>query len=147
MINREELAWAAGFFDGEGHVRAVGRGHVRVQLAQVEKEPLERFQRAVLNLGKFYGPYEQGHRPVWHFRTHNFEESQAVIALLWNFLSGPKRQQILAVFKSLKLRIKGFCKNGHDLQQAYLYIGDTGLVQRHCRICQTDRARQRIRSD
>lgn len=66
-----ELAWAAGFFDGEGHSRwntnidAVdGRrayGTFAAIVAQVEREPLDRFMAAVGGLGKVYGPYK--HKP------------------------------------------------------------------------------------
>jgi len=53
--NREELAWAAGFFDGEGSfswTEAAAFGCTVIN--QANKEPLERFQRAVAGLGKIY---------------------------------------------------------------------------------------------
>lgn len=61
-----EIAWAAGFFDGEGHARwntnipktAERRayGTFAIIVAQVEREPLDRFMAAV-GEGKVYGPY------------------------------------------------------------------------------------------
>lgn len=60
-----ELAWAAGFFDGEGSVRAAwnaGKAQapnrtrsLRCVVGQREREPLDRFAAAV-GVGKVYGP-------------------------------------------------------------------------------------------
>ena len=56
-FDREELAWAAGFFDGEGCFCFSEAGqYVCVSITQTEREPLDRFERAV-GLGKVNGPY------------------------------------------------------------------------------------------
>lgn len=56
-MNREELAWAAGFFDGEGCFSYSKSGqYVCVSIGQTVREPLERFKLAV-GLGVIYGPY------------------------------------------------------------------------------------------
>lgn len=55
-----EFAWAAGFFDGEGCVRfrnGERGGTFTLQIAQVHREPLDRFCVAV-SVGKVYGPYK-----------------------------------------------------------------------------------------
>lgn len=57
-MNKEDLAWAAGFFEGEGHVKAAKRGKNKwfaVEVAQVYREPLDK----LVNIfgGKVYGPY------------------------------------------------------------------------------------------
>ena len=41
-----DLAWAAGFFDGEGSITFVGKS-VRIFLTQKEREPLDRFKSIV----------------------------------------------------------------------------------------------------
>lgn len=68
MANDVEIAWCAGFFDGEGHVsyyrsyphiitgRVTGAMRCNVPQASDNIETLERFQRAV-GLGKIKGPY------------------------------------------------------------------------------------------
>jgi len=99
---RTELAWAAGFFDGEGHAYFASRLDRRRGLwsptqglivTQGEPGTLHRF-RAALGLGRVIGPYRNGkYRPMYQWRVGSFEETQAAIALLWNFLSPPKRQQ------------------------------------------------------
>lgn len=55
------IAWAAGFFEGEGHVKFVNRegkasgSFFSVEVAQVHREPLDRL--CDLFGGKVYGPY------------------------------------------------------------------------------------------
>ncbi len=70
-MDRYELAWAAGFFDGEGWAARVrfGRGDKRRAAAQINQadvsgvpEVLLRFRRAVGGLGRIRGPYVQDKR-------------------------------------------------------------------------------------
>jgi hypothetical protein len=59
MKSRDEVIWAAGFFDGEGTTGTrTQRGHTYLvlQVAQVDRRPLDRFGAAV-GVGKVYGPY------------------------------------------------------------------------------------------
>jgi hypothetical protein len=62
-----ELVWAAGFFDGEGHIGFILRKDTRCTLGisvnQVEPEPLVRFMRAVGG-GAINGPYIPKNRPT-----------------------------------------------------------------------------------
>ena len=103
-MKREELAWAAGFFDGEGHTGRGTHGGRRpiIAITQVDRRPLDRFAEAV-GVGKVYGPYlrVKGNRqPVFLFQTSTFQSTQAVVAKLWTFLSRPKQEQAAAVLRS-----------------------------------------------
>ena len=100
--DRYELAWAAGFFDGEGctglYVSSKGGCNFpKITISQVNRVHLERFQRAVGGIGKIYGPYtRKGHpnkRPSYQFQTSKFETCQAIIAMLWPWLGVEKREQ------------------------------------------------------
>lgn len=109
-VVREELAWAAGFFDGEGTSFAWKqkrwKGRVaccpRLTVSQVERGPLERFNRAVAGLGNVTGPYgdTSKRRPYFRWDIAGNEGGQAVLAMLWPFLSEPKRKQAHAAFLS-----------------------------------------------
>lgn len=96
-----ELAWAAGFYDGEGCTfTSVDGGRVTMQvlITQVDRRVLDRFQAAVGGLGKVYGPRRRvaaNQRDYFVFAAYRFEHSQAVIAMLWRFLSEQKREQAL----------------------------------------------------
>ena len=104
-LNREELAWAAGLFDGEGNVgvfKAYDRKtfeakRIMLSMAQTDPQVLERFQRAVFGLGSINGPYNWKSpfkaKSRWVFRAGSFEHVQAIIAALWVFLSPVKLAQ------------------------------------------------------
>jgi hypothetical protein len=99
-IDREELAWAAGFFDGEGCFCYTKSGrYVGVRVAQTALEPLERFRTALVNVGKIYGPYQQKHRDRWSkkpqfaYQVTGHERVQAIAAMLWFKLGSAKRAQ------------------------------------------------------
>ena len=100
-MNREELAWAAGFYDGEGccgvwqhggtnHNKTLG-----ISITQMRKEPLERFETAMKHLGKIY---RKKKTLIYRFQSHRFERVQMIVALMWNWLSAPKKEQITRSF-------------------------------------------------
>lgn len=96
-----ELAWAAGFFDGEGNA-TVDRGkkpykYLRLQIAHVRPEPLVRFIAAV-GVGRLLGPYDRGpqvpnQKPIHRWAVVG-RTAESVVPLLWPYLSIPKREQI-----------------------------------------------------
>jgi hypothetical protein len=103
-INREELAWAAGFFDGEGNVRQTKTRSLAMVISQASDdgvpEVLLRFQKAVGGLGTIEGPFPRPRpnwRPLYCWRVTSFEKVQAVTAMLWPFLSSIKREQARVV--------------------------------------------------
>jgi hypothetical protein len=61
-----EIAWAAGFFEGEGHARCDVQGAARLRLAvrQKYRRPLERFARIVEG-GRVHGPYDHPACYTW----------------------------------------------------------------------------------
>jgi hypothetical protein len=108
MFDTHEIAWAAGLFDGEGHTRAndAQKGSVPIlSISQIDRGVLDRFRSAVVGLGTVHGPYgpytssTKNAKPHYVFRTSNYEHTQAVIALLWKYLSAVKRAQILGVLR------------------------------------------------
>lgn len=104
---REELAWAAGFFDGEGHVRGKGGTITKseMQVGQKTVGCLERLQRALGNIGYIGGPYHKEYPVYFWYLTKTSDVDKALTAL-WPFLSEPKRNQ--AIKAGFKL---GFIRN------------------------------------
>ncbi len=107
-INREELAWAAGLWDGEGNARVMDYPkrymfYPMLQMAQTDRRVLDRFQKAVGGLGnKIGGPYQSNQpnkTPWFRWYTNNFEQAQAVMAMLYQFLSPVKQEQCLQMLK------------------------------------------------
>ena len=114
-MNNTELAWAAGFFDGEGSICSTARKtkhgdsyHMIVSISQTDPRPLERFRLAV-GMGKVGGPYntfnaytKQVYKPVYAFRLHTAGEVLTMVAKLWPYLSEPKRDQMQASIEGWK---------------------------------------------
>lgn len=106
-----EIAWAAGFWDGEGcayiqkgRPRKDGTIALRPGLAisqsggdDVAPEVLLRFQR-IVGCGAVTGPYvyKNPHaRPAWRWALHARSEITDVVALLWPYLGTEKRDQAM----------------------------------------------------
>jgi len=99
----EELAWAAGLFDGEGTIGVRKNGtteayrRIGASVGMTERFVVERFAKAV-GIGKFYDhSYKQSKypnaKPVWRWAVHNFEDTKTMVERLWPWLSEPKRAQ------------------------------------------------------
>jgi hypothetical protein len=99
-MDTQQLAWAAGVFDGEGsastYVPRRRRSPVR-QIAVSQKgtsqapDLLIRFQEAIGGLGHIHGPY-RGQLYYWNSKRHAVADT--VTELLWPYLSSPKRHQL-----------------------------------------------------
>lgn len=110
-IDRTELAWAAGFFDGEGSTFArTERGRpgyrrlvVSVGQAGTDRRPhvLVRFRRAVA-LGRIGQRDSDG---VYRLRASG-SSAHALIALLWPHLGAIKRRQAAAALRHVSAPIE-----------------------------------------
>jgi hypothetical protein len=99
MRTREELAWAAGFFEGEGcitlsHTSGKQRPQLVLMVSQVDPWPMERFVEAVgIGTAQYVEPrWAPRQQNVYRYRIVSFEKCQAVIAMLWPWLS-PRRKE------------------------------------------------------
>lgn len=96
-----ERAWAAGFFDGEGHIRASYGRYLLLNVVQTETTTLERFRVAVGGYGNIYA--RNGARPAnwtlsYCLQIGALAEVRHAVLLMWEYLSGPKRRQITEAF-------------------------------------------------
>ncbi len=94
-MQKLDLAWAAGLFDGEGSVNNAAKGKLRLSVAQTDREVLDRFAKAV-GLGTVngpYGPYEDGptKKPLFAY-TANTRHAEKVLNDLWPYLSSVKKE-------------------------------------------------------
>jgi hypothetical protein len=90
-MNTHELAWCAGFFDGEGSTFTqlhLNKNHTGVQItfdvSQINPLLLYRFNEAI-------GGYGGLHRS--QLRISNFEHVQYTMCLLWRWLGSIKKEQ------------------------------------------------------
>ena len=90
-----DLAWAAGFFDGEGCT--TGTECQQMSVTQSDLEPLERLQRIFHGWGSIrlkndhHNPMTT--KPCWAWHVSAFEQFQQVLALMWPYLGTAKREQ------------------------------------------------------
>jgi hypothetical protein len=129
MLQREELAWAAGFFDGEGTVvyslrrTPVGTAQrsLGIQVAQIDREPLERLV-AVLGVGYVRGPYKTKNpnaKPYFVFAANGEESIQAIAAMLWPWLGSAKRVQFTEALRAFRSFVPdvALCEHGSPRQK------------------------------
>lgn len=93
-----DLAWAAGFFDGEGcfstHLQKNRGKSFRITIVQVDREVLDKFHQ-IVQVGNVTGPYSPpSHRgqPYYLYRV----QGRAVIdaaKVMWPYLGTLKRSQ------------------------------------------------------
>jgi len=101
VLDRAELAWAAGLFDGEGstmvHKDESRPGYLRLEVCVPQSghgdgvpSVLLRFQEAVGGLCRIVGP--EG-RDIYKCISGGRLEAMAIVALLWSQLGEVKRRQ------------------------------------------------------
>ena len=155
-----ERAWAAGFFDGEGHCHYSKnpRGDQLVLTVVQTKETatLERFRAAVGGYGNIY---ERNHRregwsQTWVIQIGAYREVQQAACLMWDFLSEPKRQQIAEALTKYKQyqaeaasrRPPGFRYSNQKLSEEQV-LRDQGQTSCRRPVTGVDRARVRREPD
>lgn len=119
MTNITDLAWAAGFLEGEGSFGCHG-GSTRVSAGQVQKEPLDRLSK--LFGGKMWlkQPTGMSTKPIWIWYLKS-KRSAAVMMTLYSFMSPKRKTEIegaLDVWKNSRvMRDAGstHCMNGHEI--------------------------------
>jgi hypothetical protein len=132
-----ELAWAAGFFDGEGCTmvkRKRGNAAVNLIVAQKTPEMLERFQAAVGGGYIYHNPRAQGAPYNWQATSQPV--ARQVLDLLWPYLGSIKQAQAERCFAQ---------STWHDGHRSQLRCQDPAheVVERasggrRCRTCERE---------
>lgn len=109
LYGREEIAWFAGFYEGEGNIHNEKKYRDRnglesyriskkvyLRIGQCNLEPLLRAQD-VFDLGGIYGPYKikGGTKPFYNITYRGLEECQAVFAAIYPWLSQDRKEQFI----------------------------------------------------
>jgi len=109
MGTKTELAWAAGFFDGEGTIchridKRPGRAPcLQFHMEQVDPRPLVRFAAAVGWEGGMSqrAPRGGGRQAIYRIAMGH-AAAVRTMQLLWPYLSEPKREQLLAAIDRIE---------------------------------------------
>jgi hypothetical protein len=96
VSRREELAWAAGLFEGEGNFYRPPTGGYQASLSMTDEDSVLRFQRAV-GFGLVVEQKRRaGLKTLYRWRVANFQHVQALAALLWPGLGARRRAAVRA---------------------------------------------------
>ncbi len=104
QIDREQLAWAAGIFEGEGSISVSGsnnRNHIGLQMGSTDYDVVATFYR-IVGVGHIYGPYVRGvnRKPLMAWQTGKFEDAQATLAMLWPWLHERRQATVVSALKT-----------------------------------------------
>jgi len=157
MSTEQEIAWAAGLFEGEGCLNSYarkGKGSrgVQVRLAMTDRDAVDRFA-AIVGVGSVHGPRikKAGQKPIFEWYVQDATEVQQVIELLLPWLCARRSErarEVLAATAGIQPRNgeRTHCPQGHPYEGENLRIEvrKTG-VARICRECSNRRARERAR--
>jgi len=167
----DSFAWAAGLFDAEGCVSlCVHRSHpgykvidgAVTQGGMALPQELSRF-RAVVEIGKNYGPYKQirANEPIFRWRCQTLDGVRCVIHRLLPWLGDVKRKQAFAAIQFMDDQPslprgrpdwgshKTHCIHGHEFASARMrpYVSrGVGIQRRYnlqCLTCTREQARAR----
>lgn len=168
----EQLAWAAGLFDGDGstclakHRTHEGYVTVEVSISQASSsgvpEALARFQMAMGSVGRTFGPYAGRGRgePIYRYKAVRLADADHVLRSLWPWLGSVKRIQAVFVMATVTAQPqlprgnpawgshKTHCVNGHEYETARIrpYVSRAGGTERRaskqCLACVREWARR-----
>lgn len=94
VASETELAWAAGFFDGEGTTSVLKTqrdkyAYLRMSVSQKQRECLERFLN-IVQKGKIY---KGNTREIHSWDCYKKDDVEDVLTYLWPYLSQIKKEQ------------------------------------------------------
>lgn len=93
-VIREDIAWVAGFYEGEGTCGRYGNKYI-LRISSADKEPIARVART-MGFGVVRGPFNYSSKlskkPYYCYQLHLFEYVQAFLAMVFPWLS-PRRQE------------------------------------------------------
>lgn len=110
MTSNTDLAWLAGFIDGEGHFGGretkgkVNAYYITCYLSISQKDPqlLYKVQR-IVGAGSVNGPYLiQTRFTIYSYRYTGYKNLRLLLPQIWPYLGIPKKQQANAVLRKYK---------------------------------------------
>jgi hypothetical protein len=150
MTRTDEIAWAAGLFEGEGCISLVdkhgGRFYIVLELSSTDEDVVRRFHR-IIACGAVTGPYSgkgDNRKDFFKWRSSAAKDIALATDLLlplmcsrraktWN--DALARQQTQRPRRKTGVPVgyrKTHCRRGHELSSGNVYDWPSG---RRCRIC------------
>ncbi len=149
LQRREQLAWAAGMFEGEGCIShdSGKRGTARaLTLVSTDRDVLHTFAR-VVGVGVIRERGVRGRRKAsWRWEVRRWRDIEPLLRKLLPYLGARRRAKALALLADPATRQGTICRNGHALRGAqadvYRYPGRAP----QCAICAREYVREKRRA-
>lgn len=144
---RENLAWLAGLFEGEGNVSVreqshKGRAPVPQYLIGLSSTDEDVIRRAITiaGVGRLYGPYATGFKPIWHWKIGVRHHAMAFLFAIFPWLGSRRKGAVRRAAHMYRPStwISGACQLGH----MDWYTNPKTSVRR-CRVCYNITTQQR----
>lgn len=138
----EQVAWAAGLFEGEGCIVPRGKTSGELIVGMTDRDVLERF-RDIVGVGGIKIEHRPDpHKDCYRWSVSNAPESRMVLELLLPWLSERRREAAEALLSRMEHcrgpnGLKTHCANGHEYSPENTYITPAG--HRRCMTCHRDR--------
>jgi hypothetical protein len=106
VLDRREVAWAAGLFEGEGCITSNGKRTKLLPtlvLCTADLDVLQRFHGAVGGVGKIY-PRKMAtqFKAQWEWRATGHRRAQHILALLWHGLGARRRTRAAQILTAAR---------------------------------------------
>jgi hypothetical protein len=135
----EDIAWAAGLFEGEGSLWTAGRTGIRASVSMTDRDVVERFC-AIVGSGRVrpLPPRQPHHTPQYRWEIARVEQVRELIALFRPWLGDRRRLRADELLAHARENhgsgdLRTHCPAGHPYDEANTYVDKKG--RRSCRAC------------
>ncbi len=139
-LNRENVLWFAGLFEGEGHIQVQHRygkhARLRMELGSCDLDVLERLQSLHGGVIRSIKPRKANWKPFWRWELSNTHTTYAVAMAIFPFMAQRRRGQIADAVRTMLASPPGIafsqrtrCPQGHP------YDGVNVKGGRTCSLC------------
>lgn len=152
MTRAEQIAWAAGLFEGEGTVgyqETAGRIRVRFALAMTDEDMVRRFH-SIVGVGNVAGPswHSGSTKPQWRWSATSKADAATVSDLFYPFLGERRRDALERAWHQFATQPeprrhkseKTHCPAGHPYSGHNLVVRASQPGSRRCRECERQRS-------
>lgn len=157
----EQIAWAAGLFEGEGcfhaSTRKTGKRVVAMRLSMTDRDVVDRFA-SIMPYGtvrtprRMSGEGREHHKPIHEWNSQTAVHVVEMVNMLLPYLGARRRAKALdvsAVCQEMQphFRDRTHCPQGHPYEGDNLWheYRKNGVVARVCRECKRTKSRDRAR--
>jgi hypothetical protein len=95
-VKKVDVAWLAGLFEGEGHIRLIRHQTVQLDVRMTDEDVLRRALR-ISGCGNVTGPYtpsQPNRKPFWVWSVGKREEVREVLEAIYPLMGSRRRARI-----------------------------------------------------